>query len=194
MRITRTHVAILAANIAYLSIFAVLFSARANYEFLIYVGTVAFFVALIGLLHLKFNFPVGVLLGLTAWGLLHMLGGYVILDGRVMYAYQLIPGLLRFDQLVHAFGFGVATLFSYYILKPSLGPNVNRLAVSALLVLVGMGLGALNEIIEFTAVLTVPKTGVGGYENTMCDMVFNTIGAMLAVIYANLRHAKSRRP
>ena len=100
---------------------------------------------------------------------------------------QPVHHVVRLD----AFGFGVATLFSYYILKPSLGAAVNRPAVSVLLVLVGMGLGALNEIIEFIAVLTVPETGVGGYENTMWDMIFNTIGAVLVVIYINLRRAGS---
>lgn len=191
MRITKAHFTILLVNIIYLAIFTVLYSARKNYEFLMYVGAVAFFVVLISFMHLRFDFPVGVLSGLTAWGLLHMLGGYVNVGGGVLYAYQVIPKFLRFDQLVHAFGFGCATLFSYYILKPSLGTAVNRLAVSILLLLVGMGLGALNEMIEFTAVLTVPQTGVGGYENTMWDMIFNTIGAALAVIYINLRPAGS---
>jgi hypothetical protein len=41
----------------------------------------------------------------------------------------------------------------------------------------GMGLGALNEIVEFIAVLTLPETGVGGYVNTSLDLTANTIGA-----------------
>jgi len=189
MKITRAHLAILLINVAYLGTFAVLYSAKKNYEFLLYVGTVTFFVILITLMHLKLDFPVGVLSGLTAWGLLHMLGGYVTMGGHVLYAYQLIPGVLRFDQLVHAFGFGFATLFSYYVLKPNLADKVSWATVSILLVLIGVGLGGLNEIIEFVAVLSVPQTGVGGYENTMWDMLFNTIGAVLAVVYIGLRRA-----
>ena len=45
-----------------------------------------------------------------------------------------------------------------------------------------MGLGALNEIVEFTAVLTVPNTNVGGYYNTALDLVFNGAGAACAMI------------
>jgi putative membrane protein len=190
MKIKKAHLAILLINVIYLVIFTFLYSARKNYEFLMYVGTVAIFVTLIGLMHLRFDFPVGVLSGLTAWGLLHMLGGYVTVSGQVLYAYQLIPNFLRFDQLVHMFGFGCATLFSYYVLKPNLADRVNWVAVSILLVLIGMGLGALNEIIEFVAVLSFPQTGVGGYDNTMWDMLFNTVGAVLAVVYIGLRRAK----
>lgn len=36
--------------------------------------------------------------------------------------------------------------------------------------------------IEFIAVLTVPDDGVGGYYNTALDIVFNFVGAMLAII------------
>jgi hypothetical protein len=50
-----------------------------------------------------------------------------------------------------------------------------------------MGLGAVNEIVEFIMVLALPQTGVGGYENTMWDIVFNTIGAIIAVSYLNLK-------
>jgi putative membrane protein len=45
-----------------------------------------------------------------------------------------------------------------------------------------MGLGALNEMIEFSAVLMVPGTNVGGYYNTALDLVSNSIGAVIAII------------
>ena len=52
-------------------------------------------------------------------------------------------------------------------------------------------MGPDNEIIEFIAVLTVPETGVGGYENTMLDLVFNLIGGILAVFWLGWRRARS---
>ncbi len=45
-----------------------------------------------------------------------------------------------------------------------------------------MGLGAVNEMVEFTAVLIVPDTNVGGYSNTALDLVFNAIGAVSAML------------
>ena len=50
-----------------------------------------------------------------------------------------------------------------------------------------MGLGATNEIIEFSAVLMVPDTNVGGYINTALDLCFNALGAVIAVVVIGLR-------
>jgi hypothetical protein len=33
----------------------------------------------------------------------------------------------------------------------------------------------------------VPETGVGGYENTLWDLVFNLLGALAAVVVIGLR-------
>ena len=185
--ITRTQILLFVANITHLIIFAILFTGRKNYEFLIYVVTVAVFMLFIARLHLKYNFTTGLLLGLSGWGLMHMLGGFIIINSRVLYAYQIIPVVLRYDQFVHTFGFGFSTLLGYYILKPSLSEKPKWLAVSILLILIGMGIGAVNEIVEFIAVKTVPQTNVGGYDNTMLDLIFNTIGAIIAVTYINLK-------
>ncbi|MDD5192925.1 MAG: hypothetical protein PHH54_03000 [Candidatus Nanoarchaeia archaeon] len=175
---------ILLFNIIYLVIFTFIFAERANYEFLLYTVVVAFFVVFIAILHLKYNFSYFVLSGLSMWGLLHMLGGGIIANKMVLYAYQLLP-FLRYDMFVHLFGFFFATLFSYYVLKPYL--KKTSFAVLIFLAFIGMGLGALNEIVEFIAVLVMPQTGVGGYENTMLDIVFNTIGSILAVIWIKLK-------
>jgi hypothetical protein len=43
-----------------------------------------------------------------------------------------------------------------------------------------MGFGALNEVIEFIAVLTIPNTNVGGYVNTGFDLVSNLVGCVIA--------------
>ena len=45
-----------------------------------------------------------------------------------------------------------------------------------------MGFGALNEVIEFVATLTVPETNVGGYVNTGWDLVSNMIGSITAAV------------
>ena len=54
----------------------------------------------------------------------------------------------------------------------------------------GSGVGAINELVEFLAVLTVPETGVGGYENTALDLCSNLIGGFAAVAW--LRWMPSR--
>jgi hypothetical protein len=57
--------------------------------------------------------------------------------------------------------------------------------------LAAMGLGAVNEIIEFIAVLSVPDTNVGGYLNTALDLVFNAAGAIIAMVLVALTRRKS---
>ena len=187
MKYTKSQLMVLFFTILYMIIFAFIFIGRKNYEFLGYVVVLVFFIFLIGYLHLKFNFTTGVLLGMSFWGLMHMAGGGIIIDGSVLYAFWLIPGILKYDMAVHAYGFVIANLISFYILKPYFGKIENaRIALSIYLVFIGMGLGALNEIIEFTATLIIPDTGVGGYKNTMLDIVFNAFGSLLMVIYINL--------
>ena len=60
----------------------------------------------------------------------------------------------------------------------------------------GMGLGSLNELIEFAATLTVPETNVGGYINTGWDLVANFVGALTAVtlIWIRDRYKNRRMP
>ena len=134
------------------------------------------------------DYPNGVLWGLTAWGLLHMSGGGLYVGKIKLYEIILIPvsekyHIFRYDQFVHIVGFGVATLVMYHLLKPLLRPGLDRwTALSIVVVMAGLGVGALNEIVEFAATVVVPETGVGGYTNTSLDLVSDLVGAVFAMI------------
>jgi len=134
-----------------------------------------------------------VLWGLTAWALLHMSGGGLYIDEVKVYEIILIPlseqyHIFRYDQFVHIVGFGVATLVMYYLIKPLLRPNLDRwVALSIVIVMAGLGVGALNEIVEFAATVLVPETGVGGYTNTSLDLVSDLVGAVLAIAIIRTR-------
>jgi len=45
-----------------------------------------------------------------------------------------------------------------------------------------MGFGALNEVVEFIATLTIPETNVGDYINTGWDLVYNLLGCGVVAI------------
>jgi uncharacterized membrane protein YjdF len=62
--------------------------------------------------------------------------------------------------------------------------------LSILLVVMGIGVGAVNEIVEFMPVLFLGDTGVGDYFNTLWDIVFNTLGAIAAVLYLSWKRTK----
>ena len=181
-------------NLIYIIAFSVYYISIKNYEFLIYILIVVIIFGLVLFTLRKSKFDNTILWGLSIWGLLHMVGGGVRIDGATLYSMKIIhlfnvgdTYVFKFDQFVHAFGFMVATLVGYHLLKPYLNEKTNYKVVYPLLIAIGMGLGALNEIAEFIAVLTVQSTGVGGYFNTLLDIVFNTLGAIVAVIFIHFR-------
>ncbi|MBI2628493.1 DUF2238 domain-containing protein [Candidatus Pacearchaeota archaeon] len=181
-------------NLIYIVAFSAYYISIKNYEFLIYILILVIIFALVLFTLRKSKFDNTILWGLSVWGLLHMAGGGIRIDGATLYSMKIIhlfnvgdTYVFKFDQFVHAFGFMVATLVGYHLLKPYLNEKTNYKVVYPLLIAIGMGLGALNEIAEFIAVLVVQSTGVGGYFNTLLDIVFNTIGAIIAVIIIHFR-------
>ena len=189
MLLTKRELPVLVVNLIYIPAFMAVAWRRANYEFLLYAGVVVLVAAVILWQQQKIRFDRTILWGLTIWGVLHMAGGNLHVGDEVLYALQLVAlapelDILRYDQVVHTFGFGVATLVCHHLLRPHLRTGIEHWGIlSFLIILMGSGFGALNEIVEFIAVLGVPETGVGGYENTMLDLVFNLLGGILAVIW-----------
>src|SRR5690606_21967134 len=132
---------------------------NANWEFVFYIAVVL----LIGLLalavHRRVGFSRGLLWGLSAWGLLHMIGGLVPTptgwpfagDKAVFYSLWIIPNYFKYDHAVHAFGFALATWACWQAVRSALHTPKPSAGILLLCALGGLGLGALNEIVEFTA-------------------------------------------
>lgn len=180
-------------TLGYIVAFGIYYLAISNFEFLWYIAVLLFFFALIALTQRRAQFGYMLLWALSAWGLLHMAGGGVVVAGDVLYRLPLLhligegeSLILKFDQAVHFYGFAVATYVVYHLLKPYLNERTNWSVVYAILVAAGIGLGAVNEIIEFAAFVAFAETGVGGYINTSLDLVFNTLGAIAAVVFISV--------
>lgn len=182
---------------AYLAIATPFAVANRNTEFLFYIGVVIALAIVVVLVHRKANLSQTALLMLSAWGLLHMLGGLFKIPAEltdngsgVLYSLWIIPNYLKYDQVVHAYGFGVATWVCWECVRtiPGIKPTIGILSLCAL---AGMGLGSLNEIIEFIAVLAIPGTNVGGYENTGWDLVANLVGSITAAKIARFTSPRS---
>lgn len=194
MKLKKGQIGLIIFNLLYILAFTVYYLSIKNYEFLWYVAVMLFFLALIGATLSRSKFDYFILWGLSLWGFLHMAGGGIRINGNVLYALPIVhlfnigdTFVLKFDQFVHAFGFAVTTLVANHLLKSYWNNKVNYKVVYPALVCISMGLGSLNEIVEFIAVATFPETGVGGYFNTALDLVFNTIGAIIAVVFIHLR-------
>jgi uncharacterized membrane protein YjdF len=148
--------------------------------------------------------PPSLLWCFSAWGLVHMAGGLVPIpfswpregNGAVLYNWWLLPSLLKFDQVVHAFGFGITSWLCWHLLKNMLRdpdghaprPTLGNLVLCAA---AGMGFGALNEMVEFIATRLLPESNIGDYENAGWDLVANFIGALIAVTIIRLHARRS---
>jgi len=154
---------------------------RGNQEFLIYLGVMLVLAALVWRVHRRVGLRIATLWCLSAWGLLHMAGGLLeFADGEVLYSFWFVPERLKYDQVVHAFGFGVTTWVCWQALRTVLPDPRPRTGPLILCVAAGMGFGALNEVVEFVLVLLLPETNVGGYRNTGWDLVANLTGCVVA--------------
>lgn len=166
--------------------------ARWNREFMFYGLVLIGITAGIVWLDRRVKLPMGVLWGLAAWGLAHLLGGTIPIGARwaepgssgTLYNLRPVAWLPKYDQVVHASGFGVSTLAAWRAISVAArGQMMPRLGPIVAAVLVGMGLGAVNEVVEFVATRIMPETNVGGYENTGWDLVANLVGCTTAGVW-----------
>ncbi|MEM0896742.1 MAG: hypothetical protein AAGJ79_07625 [Verrucomicrobiota bacterium] len=171
-----------------------------NSEFVFYIVVMALLIGALLAVHRRVGISATLGWCLSLWGLFHMAGGLVPAmeswprheNGAVLYNVWIIPDVFKYDQFVHAYGFGIATWLCWQALSArTLGEDKQALrptfGIMVLCAAGGMGLGALNEVVEFIATQTLPETNVGGYVNTGLDLVFNTIGAVIAAAVIHWR-------
>ncbi|MBS3131492.1 DUF2238 domain-containing protein [Candidatus Woesearchaeota archaeon] len=184
---------ILIFTLLYLALFTLLALWKENYEFLFYIFVLSSLILLVVLYHKKIHLSIMVISGLSILGLMHVSGGNIHLGGTRLYDIYLLGGILRYDQLVHTFGVFIATLVGYSMIKPYLDHRIKHhpLILSIILILIALGVGAINEIIEFMAVLFLgAEEAVGDYFNNAFDLVFNTIGSIIACFFIYNYHKK----
>jgi hypothetical protein len=186
-------------TLAYLVAALVMAAVRGNLEFLFYIAVVLVVIGGIWVVDRYVGLNGAVLWGLSVWGLAHMAGGLLVVpegwpvndESRVLYSMWILTGRLKYDHVVHAYGFGMTTWVCWQGLRAAvqrragvISPTFGLMVLSAT---AGLGFGALNEVVEFVATLLVPETNVGGYRNTGWDLVANLFGATAAVTLIWLR-------
>ncbi|MHC4994109.1 MAG: DUF2238 domain-containing protein [Planctomycetota bacterium] len=161
-----------------------------NGEFIFYILVMIGLGALVAWVHSRIHLHIASLWCLVAWVIAHLLGGLWVVpegwptmgDSGVLYTLWIVEGHLKYDHVVHAFGFGLTTWICWQGLSaihPGVRPTLGALSLCAT---AGMGFGSLNEVVEFVATLIMPETGVGGYVNTGWDLVANAVGAVIAAV------------
>ena len=189
MKIKPYEWAVLGVTLGYTAVFGAIFMSAGNSEFLWYIVTLLILVALVALGQRKAEFPAAILWALSLWGFIHLAGGGVPVGDSVLYAHVVLPiygsgefVFLKYDQIVHFYGFGITAWVLWHLLHRHFPVMIGSASLIVFPVLGAMGLGAVNEIIEFIAVVVFPNTNVGGHVNTALDLVFNGAGAIFAML------------
>ena len=110
--------------------------------------------------------------------------------GFVFHLYKRIP---YYDNVAHAITiFAVTLAFFYLVYHDSL--DQTRGVVMAVAVLTfGVTIGAFWEIVEWTAEVVLDTNVVFGLQDTVTDLITNTVGAAAAAVLAWTRGGESLR-
>lgn len=170
-----------------------------NQEFMLYEAQMAIIMGLLVWMDKRITFSPLVFWCLAIWGFLHLAGGLIPIPveladsgeddmAPVLYTLRAFPWLPRYDQIIHAFGFGTSAMACYEALQAHLQRKLPiNIQIGTAVFLMALGLGCINEIIEFAVVAAIPQTNVGGYFNTGWDLVSNATGALIAILYMKFR-------
>lgn len=173
-----------------LLIFTIYYLFSNNFEFLTYVLALGIVLFIIFKTDKIFKYLPIARWGFTIWMFLHLAGGSFNINGTRLYDIVLIKligepfNILRYDQIVHTFCYFILTLFIYSVVISVSNKKIANKTMLLIVFLAGIGIGAINEIIEFLTVALFNAKGVGDYFNNSLDLIFNSIGAILAVLYS----------
>ena len=164
-----------------------------NYEFLLYAVTVVILIVILYKTDQYFKYKKLGLWLFNIWLILHILGGLASFQGVRLYDLMLLNlvgdpyNILKYDQFVHFYCYVVMSILMWSVVHNIMKQNASSVVVCVVTILAASSLGAINEIIEFFAVIAFGSDGVGGYINTAIDLVANLLGAIAGTIYMYAR-------
>ncbi len=134
------------------------------------------YAALVWWLDKRFGLSRGILWALTGAAIGNLCGGVLIIGGEQLYVVTLV-GPVAFDDLQHSAATGIVAVACWKLLGAWL-PTARAPRIVAA-VLMAAGLGTIIEMAEFAGA-TLWETNVGGYPDSMIDLVSNLAGATIA--------------
>lgn len=169
---------------SYLSIFLVIAIISKNFEF---AGYILFYSILFSILNwfcerflIKYNL---IYFSISLFLILHLLGGLVHFGSDRLYD-TYVFGLLKYDWIIHTIGGFLCAIISFDILRRFFDHRrYPKILLFIVIVLLASGIGSLNEILEYFAVVFLNAgKAVGNYANNAQDLVNNTLGAIIGAI------------
>ena len=176
---------VLAFTIVYLLAFTLNGVSKADYEFLYYTILITVVIIVVTTIHQKLHLASFILVNLSMLGFIHLMGGNMYIEGVRLYDIYFIPGIIRYDNIVHTYGTFIGTLSLYSLLAMYIDPAIRRRypIFAMLLIMMAIGMGTIVELVEFLAVVLFGVADkVGDYFNNTLDLFFNTLGASLATV------------
>lgn len=173
----------------YLIFFALVAFFYHNYEFMFYSFIMAVLIVFAIIYNKQLNLNILTIILLVILLMLHALGCNIYLSGIKLYDTWFIPGILKYDNIVHFFGGVVAAFLVYYWLVPNLSKAFvkNKIFLFIALIIAAMGLASFNELSEYSAVVLFNNTDVGDYKNNSLDFFFNFLGSSITLLYLIIR-------
>jgi hypothetical protein len=138
--------------------------------------------------------PSSLALAAAASAVVHLAGGLIRVGDDVLYNTTPGPELLRYDHLGHALAISVGALLVWELFLRDACAFTGRGSLVVVTVLAALGLGAVNEAVEFVATLVHGGSHVGGYANTGWDLVTNTVAGAVAGVVILRRPGLLDRP
>jgi uncharacterized membrane protein YjdF len=137
-------------------------------------------------------------IALAIAAIVHLAGGLINVGQNVLYNASVGPYIkalgthvLQYDHAAHAYVSFVTAVACWVILAAPHAAAHHRRELVILAVGAALGLGALNEVVEFFATLAHHGARAGGYWNTGWDLACNVIGAGAAGFVIARSHASA---
>ena len=167
-----------------------------NYEFLLYAVTVVILIIILYKTDQYFKYKKLGLWLFNIWLVLHILGGLASYQDVRFYDLMLLNlvgdpyYILKYDQFVHFYCYVVMSILMWSVVHNIIKQDASSAVVLVVTILAASSIGAINEIIEFFAVVALNTDGVGGYINTAIDLIANLLGAIVGTIYMYAKQLK----
>lgn len=151
-----------------------------NYEFVYYNIVIIPIFIISYFIHKKINLHLPLFILVCLLIVLHFLGGLIVINGVRLYDINFI---LQYDNIIHFIEIFIVVFISYGVIYKYIRPYSKdyNAYIFIILVLMGLGVGALIEIVElFGVVFLNAGPRVGDYMNNALDLAWDFVGSIIA--------------
>jgi hypothetical protein len=110
------------------------------------------------------------------------------------FVFDLFDGPVLYDEVAHTVTIFSLSLAFFYLFYGNVVPRERTLATATAVFTLGVTLGSLWEIAEWTTGRVFDITVVFGLSDAITDLIANSVGALLAAFVVLAIHGRAKRP